>query len=375
MMRILSTFMLILISVISLYSQDFSVGYSTVTLNDDSRNREIPVQLYYPAETNGENVSWASGNFPLIVLGHGFAMNVTSYVNFCEFIVPFGFAVGMVDTENGLFSVSHEDYSLDLVFVSQSLSFPQIADQPFAFLGHSMGGGAAFLAASQSDCSLLIGWAPAETNPSAINAAELIECPVVVFSGAGDAVTPPEDNHLPMFNNASSACKAYISITGGAHCYFAEPTFTCDFGENAAGSEINITRAEQQEIVFSRMLLLLNAFLKSSQSDFVVFQQSVVNADGVEGIWECDEQPLGFRTGPESTPDLIYLSETPGIFYLNTKEFRGKNFEIIDLSGRQVESGQISDSNSELNLLTHPAGLYVIRCESKFQRFFLTPSN
>ena len=50
-------------------------------------------------------------------------------------------------------------------------------------LGHSMGGGASFLAAENNpNVNTLINFAAAETNPSAISAARNITIPTVIFS-------------------------------------------------------------------------------------------------------------------------------------------------------------------------------------------------
>ena len=61
-------------------AQGFLVGYRQITFTDPSRsNRSIPTDVYYPATSSGTNAPIASGAFPVLVLGHGFVMDVSAY--------------------------------------------------------------------------------------------------------------------------------------------------------------------------------------------------------------------------------------------------------------------------------------------------------
>lgn len=352
-------------------SQVYPVGNLTVTLTDVSRNRQIPLQVYYPAQVAGQNAAWASGEFPLIVLGHGFAMNVSAYVNFCQFIVAKGYVVALVDTENGLFSVSHENYGRDIAFVAGNLDYQQIQNQPFAYLGHSMGGGAAFLATGFLQPDLVVGWAPAETDPSAIAASASVNCPTVVFSGSGDAVTPPAEHHLPIYNASPSACKAFVSITGGAHCYFAQSNLACDFGETTAGSEIGISRQEQQNIVFSRMELLLDAFLKGNQQSFGLFEESVTNSAEVTGTWECSEIPLSIPES-EMSQAIFHPAGEAGWFRLSNTIETNQEYFIYSINGSLVYQGKTSATDKLVDMTTLRPGLYVVSCGTLKQRLIIS---
>jgi hypothetical protein len=96
--------------------------------------------------------------------------------------------------------------------------------------------------------------APAETNPSAIQAATGVSVPALIFSGGNDCVTPPATNQIPMYDSLQSACKTYISILGGSHCQMAESNFFCNFGEATCSPSPAITRSEQH-IVINRYLI------------------------------------------------------------------------------------------------------------------------
>ncbi len=171
------------ISINTIICQPYQIGHVTISFTDTSRNeRQIPVEVYYPALTGGEEVPVAPGQFPVISYGHGFVMNVGSYVNFSEVLVPEGYILAFSDTETG-FSPSHEDLALDLAFILHA--FREEGSDPGS-----------------------------------------------LFSGSGDCVTPPVDHQEPMYDSLASACKTWISITGGGHCYFANENFLCTFGEH-----------------------------------------------------------------------------------------------------------------------------------------------
>jgi len=263
------------------WTQPFPIGHKTITYNDPSRTggygsgggsgRQIQCEVYYPAVTAGDNTNFASTNSPVITFGHGFVMGWDAYTNIWENLVPKGYILIFPRTE-GNFSPVHEDFGKDLVVVANRFIADCAVPSFFAYnhyngknavMGHSMGGGSSFLAASNPDANfdLLVGLAPAETDPSAISAAANVTIPGVVFSGTEDAVTPPADHHLPIYQALNSSCKQFFSITGGAHCYFANSNTACDFGESASGGNISITRAQQHAILFDGLDPLLRFYL------------------------------------------------------------------------------------------------------------------
>ena len=250
----------------------YQIGHTTLTFNDPSRNggfgsgggpgRQIQTEIYYPTFIAGENTPVATfPEFPVIVFGHGFAMGWDAYQNIWEHLVPQGYIMAFVRTEGSLIPApSHGDFGQDLALVSTKMLALDIAagslfngkvKQKSVIMGHSMGGGATMLAAANNaNISGIVGLAPAETNPSAIGVCANISVPALIFSGSSDGVTPPAEHHLPIYQGIASSCKSFVSITGGAHCYFANSNFNCDFGESTSSQGITISRAEQQEKMF-----------------------------------------------------------------------------------------------------------------------------
>ena len=225
------TLLLLMAQVVSSHAQTAS---DTWTFIDAARDdREIPVQFFYPND--------AVAPMPWVIIAHGFAMSTTDYDDLAQALVAGGFVVGLVNTETG-FAPSHEAYGLDLAYLAEhggadlALVDIEVGNwmQPgtVALVGHSMGGGAAWLAASMTEVDALVGLAPAETTPSAIEAGPSIEAPAMVISGTADAVTPPTTQHIPLYEALTHVdCQAFVSLEEGGHCGFADEGTLCDFGE------------------------------------------------------------------------------------------------------------------------------------------------
>jgi dienelactone hydrolase len=281
-----------------LMAQTLNIGHTTLTFNDPNRTggfgngagpgRQIQTELYYPTITAGENVAVADGQWPVIVFGHGFAMNWDAYSNIWSALVPYGYIMAFPRTESGLFpSPSHGDFGQDIALIAQkmteasqnssSMFYSKISDDACA-MGHSMGGGAAVLAASQStqfDCYL--GLAPAETNPSAIAAAANLQIPSLILSGSNDGVTPPSQHHLPIYNAIAHECKSFANLIGGGHCYFANSNFNCDFGESTSSTGISLSRSEQQSLMYQQIIPWLSYFLGQNCEGYASFMEYPVN--------------------------------------------------------------------------------------------------
>lgn len=262
--------------ILHVYGQ-YGIGSTNMVLMDSSRsNRNVPIELYYPSDNPGINSQPASGNFPLITFGHGFVMTVDAYYHLKDSLVPKGYVIALVNTE-GTFSPSHADFGKDLLFVNNNLKLQSLLNTGFilyqhlsgqsAIGGHSMGGGAAMLAganAGTGDITTLIGFASAETSPSAIQACSQIQIPTIIFSGQADGVTPPGEHQIPMYDSLNSICKYHVGIIGGSHCYFALPNIACDFGESLVSTGITMSREDQHRVLFRYLNKWCDHYLKNS---------------------------------------------------------------------------------------------------------------
>ncbi|AEA45568.1 hypothetical protein Fluta_3599 [Fluviicola taffensis DSM 16823] len=336
------------------FSQNFPVGRRTITFNDPSRTggfgsgggagRQIQSEIYYPATVAGTDVTIATGQFPYIVFGHGFVMSWDAYQNIIDHYVPLGYVLVFPRTEGGISPV-HQDFALDLSIVGTKMAalgndassfFYQAWNGKKAVMGHSMGGGSSFLAAAQNTANfdILVGLAPAETNPSAINVSSEIQIPTIIFSGTADAVTAPATNHKPMYDSVSNVCKHFISITGGGHCYFANSSTTCDFGESASGGSITITRAVQHDITFDALDPYLKFYLMKDCPSWPIF---ITQRDTDTRIQQEASCTYSLPTNPTITQNGSVLS-IPSTslsisWFLNGNELQGETGPTIDVQG------------------------------------------
>jgi len=222
MKKILLLILLLNFCYITNWAQSFQIGHKQQTFVDASRsNRNITTEIYYPSATAGNNVSIASGQFPVLIFGHGFVMVWSAYAPIWNALVPSGFIMVFPTTETGIFP-SHTNFGKDIAYLvgamkaegtNSSSAFFGAVTNTSAAMGHSMGGGAAFLSVQyDSSITALATLAAANTNPSSIAAAAGITIPSIVIAGTNDCVTPPAQHQLPMYNSLSSPCKTYISI-------------------------------------------------------------------------------------------------------------------------------------------------------------------
>lgn len=239
-------------------AQPYAIGSMSATYHDEVRGRDVPCEIHYPAATAGADVPVSDGAFPVIVIGHGFVMSVDAYAYLWAHYAPLGYIVALPTTEGG-FAPDHAAFGADLAFLGNALlAANDSASSPFhqhvapavVLMGHSMGGGAAFLGASGDPVvRALVTFAPAETDPSAVEAAAFVQAPALVFAASEDCVTPIADHSAPMYEALTTPCKAFVNITGGGHCYFGDDSFTCSFGELTCGPDLAISREQQHAVV------------------------------------------------------------------------------------------------------------------------------
>jgi hypothetical protein len=140
-----------------------------------------------------------------------------------------------------------------------------------------------------------------------------INVPALIFSGSNDGVTPPIDNHLPMYQGLASSCKSYVSITGGAHCFFANSNFNCDFGESTSSQGISITRAQQQQKTFEILDPWLNYVLNTDCYALADFQASLINTAGTVNQTTCAQPGINALINFDNSQ--MMSTPTPGDYY------------------------------------------------------------
>lgn len=343
----------------NLFAQPFQIGHTTLTFTDPARNnRSIPCEIYYPADAAGDNVPLTAqgGAFPVISFGHGFVMSWEAYKNIWDMVVPEGFILVFPKTETG-FSPSHQDFGLDLAFAiakvrglgqdAGSLFFNRTANTS-CVMGHSMGGGASFLAA-QSDTSItaLVNLAPAETSVSAIQAAANITRPALVFAGENDCVTPPAIHQLPMYEALASTCKTYVNIIGGSHCQMANTNLLCNIGESTCTPAPAISREAQHQVIQRYLLPWLKFQLKNDCQAGQVFDSVIAMDTALTYQRTCELCPAT-GTSVAAMPHGVSVYPNPFSTNLNVALPNGQpaEFFLYGPTGRVVLQQGFKDSLS-----------------------------
>ena len=289
-MKHLATLLLLCGICIFATAQNYPVGHRSINFKDAARTggyaisggttfptggtgRDIGTEVYYPATSAGDNTPFATGVFPLVVFGHGFAMTWDSYKSFTDSLVRNGYIVALPRTEGSLTGPSHLDFGKDLAKVVELMQQANTtAGSPFlnrltnraAIGGHSMGGGATFLADAfaPSEVVCYFTFAAAETNPSAVAAAANITRPHLTISGSYDCVAPPASHQNLIYNALASTCKTKIELIKGYHCAFADNSFTCGFGEGTCITSGGLTVANQLLLTRRYLNPYLDYYLK-----------------------------------------------------------------------------------------------------------------
>ncbi|GAB4284261.1 MAG: hypothetical protein Kow0068_09290 [Marinilabiliales bacterium] len=359
-------FILVMLFVSTILYSQYEVGHTTIIFNDPSRSRDIETEIYYPANTAGEDVPIVNGNFPVLIFGHGFVMAYSSYDNFWNEFVPQGYIMLFPRTEGDI-SPDHGEFGLDLAFLQQamqdenlnsgSIFYGAVAPQT-AVMGHSMGGGSSFLAAEANpNFSAIVNFAAAETNPSAISAAGNIQIPALIFSGSEDCVASPIDNQIPMYDSLASNCKTYISIIGGGHCYFANYNFNCTFGESTCLPVVPITREEQHDVTFNFLSLWLDFTLKGNQTAFDQFNDSLAASSRITYQQNCIST---YSELNNNSFIKLYPNPASGLINLDIP-FENYEVTIYNVLGIKVYSGINARA---VSLKNQPAGSYFIKIDS-----------
>lgn len=359
------------------FSQPFQIGHTTINFTDSSRgNRVIATEIYYPSDVAGDNVTMTTSTsvtFPVLSFGHGFVMSWDAYQNFWSFLVPNGYIMMFPKTEGSL-SPSHLDFGKDLSFVieqmtvlgnnSSSLFYNRISTMN-AVMGHSMGGGASFLAAELNpNIKTIVNFAAAETNPSAIQAAASITIPSLIFLGVNDCVTPPISNQILMYDDLVSSCKTLINIIGGSHCQMANSNLFCGIGESSCSPQPTITRSVQQSIINSYVLPWLDFQLKGNCVQGNLFDNQIVADNSITFQKNCiqcnslNNENLILTNHiiliPNPAKDFITISGKVGETYL---------ISVFDMSAKLILTKKFEKETS-INISGLSKGLYTYSVKS-----------
>jgi dienelactone hydrolase len=348
----------------------FPVGERDLSFTDNSlQTPSVSAHAWYPGTSAGNNVAVAAGTFPTIAFGHGFNMGYLDYTQICSHLASWGYVVISPDVQNG-FSVSHLEFAKQLAAclnyfqiqgADNQSDFFQHVDAMTGVCGHSMGGGASCLVPGvYPDIDAVSGFAPAETNPSAITALGTYAGPYQVISGSSDNTAPETTNQTPMYN-AATGTKQWVSITGGAHCKFSDGTTICDL-VSSAGS---VTRPFQIYLTKKYVTAFFNHTLKGDADAMPFLCGDSLLADQQRSY-------ISGQTTYNCTVAVTPSFADQGCWSVSPNPFAGKvklvgkgHFAIHDALGRMVFEGVSEEATTEIDLSGLVRGVYFLNAEGK----------
>ncbi len=381
---------------LSMLSQPFAVGHMSINFKDVGRTggyaisggvttntasgRDIGTEVYYPATTAGNNQPVVAGQFPVVVIGHGFVMGWDSYDNIYNQLASKGYIVLLPRTE-GSFSPTHAEFGADLKYLANAgmnlntvstpsvlLTFNGKVAQKSAIGGHSMGAGSSYLAAANNtSITCLFNFAAATTNPSSISSASLVTVPTLVISGARDCVadTTVQNGH---YNALASTKKFHVILTQLTHCDFGNGTNgNCTLGQGTSGCGNQVSNA----LAFPRYMNYLQNFLDNQLKNDCPAGQRFMDSVNTVSSLRAGLKKLGditcIATGIKESVSSFYSvfpnpTHNTVTINFNNESLSNLKLEIINTTGQIVYNSAIDENRREitLNIETLDSGIYFL---------------
>lgn len=174
----------------------------------------------YPIDT--------SQKYPLISFSHGYNAGgktlETHYKPFWELIVSAGYVIAAQSAPNGM-AYCKDEWKDQLQVLRWAQSAPELKDHvdfssPTILMGHSMGGRATVIAASQRDALIELNVSTAVAQHPSVNVGGCPDCdpavPIMFVSGSKDTTVPPK-NVKAQYDSTQGVPKAYVELEGAVH--------------------------------------------------------------------------------------------------------------------------------------------------------------
>lgn len=183
----------------------------TVHRQVTGRSRRAAALVARPTATDG-------AAYPVVAFGHGFLQRPWRYLSLLTRIAAHGVVVVAPDTQTGPLP-RHQRLADDLwASVDWARSHvPGAHPVTAALVGHSMGSGAALLAATRRPgAATVVALAPVDTRPSCLPGLSHLRSPVLYVVGSHDSVVPPARSRDLYAATRSPATWAVVE--GAGHC-------------------------------------------------------------------------------------------------------------------------------------------------------------
>lgn len=220
----------------------YAVEAQEVVVTRPGGDGEFDARLFIPRASSAGAGPAAVMASPIVAFGHGFLTPVDLYESTLRHLASWGITTIAPRSAGGPLP-DHAAFAADLSAALEWVAAEAAADEDWPGLpvdaeargtsGHSMGGGAAVLAAANdARIGSVATLAAADTRPSSIDAAAKLTVPALFIAASQDGITPVAEHQQPMADAASMAQARLHVIEGGSHCGFLDrvilPGIVCD---------------------------------------------------------------------------------------------------------------------------------------------------
>ena len=166
-----------------------------------------------------------------------------------------------------------------------------------------------------------------------------------------------------MYDSLASACKTFVSLTGGSHCQFAGTNFNCNFGEATCTPRPAISASIQRTITFDLLLPWLDFQLKSDAAQGQNFQDYLAAETGVTFEQNCsliatnireNSANISFSASPNPFQNQINLQFSRPLVEGSAQLYNSSGQAVMQL--HQLNQSQITIERGQL-----PTGLYFLQ--------------
>lgn len=307
------------------------VGSRTLTFSGlTGGNGSVGALVRYPAVTAGANTSFnaAAGPCPVIVFGHGFSLQASLYETLYAHWASHGYVVVAPTTEQALFTGNLPRFIADMkacvvgiraagTTSGNALFGAVAAGSKATAMGHSFGGAAALVAASQDPALFegVVSMAATSTSPQGVDilgAVAALAVPCLHMGASQDTIVPTGSNLDPIYNATPAAVsKRSVVIAGGSHGRFHQAS-GIDWLTEAPPS---ITVDEQQRLIRRYATSFLRSLVRRQPVWMDVFLGPTATADaGLSAQATALAEAWMFTGGSavQGQPLLVAAARRPG---------------------------------------------------------------
>lgn len=209
-------------------------------------------RIYYP-DSNGQ-IPVSAVSCPIIVFGHGYQMGIDRYYSYAQHLASWGYVTILPTISNPFpipehYTRAHSlkdaaQWTANLNWITNDIFYNKLDAWNWGFVGHSMGGGIALLAADTFQLTdtlqAVVSFASPQTTPATQSTRLFV--PKMILAGSIDNIAPWSQIHQAYWQQAPFP-GSFAVINGANHGFFMDYSY---FWEN--GGTATITRNQQQKI-------------------------------------------------------------------------------------------------------------------------------